>query len=431
MISVKQYLERELVPSLGCTEPVAVALAAARARKELGDKKIDRIDIELSDSIYKNGMGVGIPGANGMTGNDLAAALGAIGGDSDLDMQVLRDITEDDVKAALKLMQDGKVSLACMEGMHGVYIHVVIEAGGSVAECRIEGEHNNITSVSLDGDEVKKAPKVNGEAGQEDDPFIGIRFEELLKLAEELESDDIGLIMDGVLMNRRIAEYGLERKPLSGLGVGAVFNDFIKESRLNEDVLFKIRAYCSAGSDARMAGCTLPVMTVAGSGNQGITSMLSVALLAEALGKNIEDTAKAVMVSMLTTSYVRSAIGRVTPMCGCVVGAGAGAAAGMTYLMGGDISQIKLAMQTILANLAGIVCDGAKGTCALRVGTAVTEAYLSALMAGYSTGSKNIEGISGPTMERTAQNVSMLNKEGMKLVDKVLIDIMEESKQRR
>ncbi|HOY89871.1 MAG TPA: L-serine ammonia-lyase, iron-sulfur-dependent, subunit alpha, partial [Bacillota bacterium] len=206
---------------------------------------------------------------------------------------------------------------------------------------------------------------------------------------------------------------------------------FIKESRLNEDVLFKIRAYCSAGSDARMAGCTLPVMTVAGSGNQGITSMLSVALLAEALGKNIEDTAKAVMVSMLTTSYVRSAIGRVTPMCGCVVGAGAGAAAGMTYLMGGDISQIKLAMQTILANLAGIVCDGAKGTCALRVGTAVTEAYLSALMAGYSTGSKNIEGISGPTMERTAQNVSMLNKEGMKLVDKVLIDIMEESKQRR
>lgn len=431
MISVKQYLKRELVPSLGCTEPVAVALAAARARKELGDKKIDRIDIELSDSIYKNGMGVGIPGANGMTGNDLAAALGAIGGDSDLDMQVLRDITEDDVKAALKLMEDGKVSLACMEGMHGVYIHVVIEAGGSVAECRIEGEHNNITSVSLDGDEVKKAPKVNGEAGQEDDPFIGIRFEELLKLAEELESDDIGLIMDGVLMNRRIAEYGLERKPLSGLGVGAVFNDFIKESRLNEDVLFKIRAYCSAGSDARMAGCTLPVMTVAGSGNQGITSMLSVALLAEALGKNIEDTAKAVMVSMLTTSYVRSAIGRVTPMCGCVVGAGAGAAAGMTYLMGGDISQIKLAMQTILANLAGIVCDGAKGTCALRVGTAVTEAYLSALMAGYSTGSKNIEGISGPTMERTAQNVSMLNKEGMKLVDKVLIDIMEESKQRR
>ncbi|HOY88988.1 MAG TPA: serine dehydratase subunit alpha family protein, partial [Bacillota bacterium] len=228
MISVKQYLERELVPSLGCTEPVAVALAAARARKELGDKKIDRIDIELSDSIYKNGMGVGIPGANGMTGNDLAAALGAIGGDSDLDMQVLRDITEDDVKAALKLMQDGKVSLACMEGMHGVYIHVVIEAGGSVAECRIEGEHNNITSVSLDGDEVKKAPKVNGEAGQEDDPFIGIRFEELLKLAEELESDDIGLIMDGVLMNRRIAEYGLERKPLSGLGVGAIFKDFIK-----------------------------------------------------------------------------------------------------------------------------------------------------------------------------------------------------------
>jgi len=431
MISVKQYLERELVPSLGCTEPVAVALAAAWARKELGDKKIDKIDIELSDSIYKNGMGVGIPGANGMTGNDLAAALGAIGGDSDLDMQVLRDITEDDVKAALKLMQDDKVNLACMEGMHGVYIHVVIEAGGSVAECRIEGEHNNITSVSLDGDEVKKATKVNGEAGQEDDPFIGIRFEELLKLAEELESDDIGLIMDGVQMNRRIAEYGLERKPLSGLGVGAIFKDFIKESRLNEDVLFKIRAYCSAGSDARMAGCTLPVMTVAGSGNQGITSMLSVALLAEALGKNIEDTAKAVMVSMLTTSYVRSAIGRVTPMCGCVVGAGAGAAAGMTYLMGGDISQIKLAMQTILANLAGIVCDGAKGTCALRVGTAVTEAYLSALMAGYSTGSKNIEGISGPTMERTAQNVSMLNKEGMKLVDKVLIDIMEESKQRR
>jgi len=431
MLSVKQYLERELVPSLGCTEPVAVALAAARARKELGDKSIHRIDIELSDSIYKNGMGVGIPGANGMTGNDLAAALGAVGGNSDLDMQVLRDVTEDDLKAAIKLIEEGKVGLVCLEDMHGVYIHVVIKAGESVSECRIEGEHNNITSVSLDGNEVKKTPKTQGEPGNDNDPFIGIRFEELLKLAEELKQDDIDLIMEGIWMNRRIAEYGLERKPLSGLGVGAVFNDLFKESRLNEDVLFKIRAYCSAGSDARMAGCTMPVMTVAGSGNQGITSMLSVALLAEALGKSTEDTAKAVMVSMLTTSYVRSAIGRVTPMCGCVVGAGAGAAAGMTYLMGGDMAQIKLAMQTILANLAGIVCDGAKGTCALRVGTAVTEAYLSALMAGYYTGSKNIEGISGPTMERTAQNVSMLNKEGMKLVDKVLIDIMEGSKQRR
>jgi len=429
MLSVKQYLERELVPSLGCTEPIAVALASARARKELAGLRIGKIDIELSESIYKNGMGVGIPGANGMTGNDLAAALGAVGGDSDLDMEVLRDITCEDVNAALELMEDGKVGLRCVEGMHGVYVRVVIEAEGSIAECRIEGEHNNITSVSINGHEIKKSSKAGSTRESEDDPFIGVQFEELLKLAEQLEQDDIDLILEGVCMNRHIAEYGLERKPLSGLGVGAVFNDLFKEARLNEDVLFKIRAYCSAGSDARMAGCTLPVMTVAGSGNQGITSMLSVALLAEALGKSVEDSAKAVMVSMLTTSYVRSAIGRVTPMCGCVVGAGAGAAAGMTYLMGGDMSQMKLAMQTMLANLAGIVCDGAKGTCALRVGTAVMEAYLSALMACYYTGSKNIEGISGATMEHTAQNVSMLNKEGMKLVDRVVIDIMEGSKQ--
>lgn len=159
-----------------------------------------------------------------------------------------------------------------------------------------------------------------------------------------------------------------------------------------------------------------------------ITSMLSVALLAEYYGRSKEEVAKTVMVSMLTTSFVRSLIGRVTPMCGCVVGAGAGAAAGMTYVLNGSIDQMKLAMQTMMSNLAGIVCDGAKGTCALRVGTAVTEAYLSALMAWHYKGASNVEGITGETMETTARNVSMLNKEGMKSMDKIIIDIMEKGR---
>lgn len=427
MLTVKQYLKREMMPSLGCTEPVAVALAAARAYKELGGAKIDSMSVEVSDSIYKNGMGVGVPGANGRTGNDLAAALGALAGDSRLDMEVLRNVTESDVEKALSMLSDGKVELKCLEDVHGVYIRIRIKAAGHLAECRIEGEHNNIVSVRLDG--VQKEGKLaGGGAESEEDPFVSVKFEELLKLAEILEDDDVETIMEGVAMNREIAGYGLAGGPVSGLGVGSVFKDLFEHTHLNEDMLFKIRAYCSAGSDARMAGCTLPVMTVAGSGNQGITSMLSVAMLAEYYGKSRHETAKAVMVSMLTTSFVRSLIGRVTPMCGCVVGAGAGAAAGMTYVLNGTTDQMKLAMRTMMSNLAGIVCDGAKGTCALRVGTAVTEAYLSALMAWHYKGASNVEGLAGNTMESTALNVAMLNKEGMKDIDRVIIDIMEDRK---
>lgn len=431
MLTVRQYLGRELVPSLGCTEPVAVALASARAGKELRPAEIEFIDVEVSDSIYKNGMGVGVPGTDGRTGNDLAAAIGAIGGDSDLNMQVLRDVDGSTLDKALNLMAKGAVTLKCLEHIHGVYIYVKVQGGGKISECWIEGEHNNITKVCVNGATVAGNFSSEPHEGDRNDPFVGISYDELLSLADKLEPGDVDIILEGVEMNRRIAEYGLEGGPLSGLGVGSVFVDLFKDARLKDDMLFRIRSLCSAGSDARMAGCTLPVMTVAGSGNQGITSMLSVALLAESQGRSREQTAKAVMVSMLTTSFVRSAIGRVTPMCGCVVGAGAGAAAGMTHLLGGSMAQIKLAIQTMLSNLAGIVCDGAKGTCALRVGTAVTEAYLSALMAGYSTGSSNIEGIAGATMEHTAQNVSLLNKEGMKLVDKVVIDIMKEGKDKK
>ena len=427
MLSVKQYLKREMMPSLGCTEPVAVALAAARAYKELGGAKIDSMSVEISDSIYKNGMGVGVPGANGRTGNDLAAALGALAGDSRLDMEVLRNVSEADVDEALALLADGKISLKCLEDVHGVYILVTMKAGGHTAECRIEGEHNNIVSVRLDGEQIEGEP-AGVQSGGEEDPFLSVEFEQLLKLADMLEDDDIDAIMEGIAMNREIAGYGLAGGPMSGLGVGSVFTDLFEHTHLNEDMLFKIRAYCSAGSDARMAGCSLPVMTVAGSGNQGITAMLSVAMLAEYYGKNRREIAKAVMVSMLTTSFVRSMIGRVTPMCGCVVGAGTGAAAGMTYMLNGTMDQIKLAMRTMMSNLAGIVCDGAKGTCALRVGTAVTEAYLSALMAWHCKGASNEEGLAGTTMERTARNVSVLNKEGMKHVDRVIIDIMEDRK---
>ncbi len=427
MLTVKQYLKREMMPSLGCTEPVAVALAAARAYRELAGAKIDSMSVEVSDSIYKNGMGVGVPGANGKTGNDLAAALGAIAGDSRLDMEVLKNVTEADVEYALALLADGRIGLKCLEDVHGVYILVKIEAGGHTAECRIEGEHNNIVSVRLDAEQIEgKALEAKSEV--EEDPFLSVEFEELLKLAEMLEDDDVDAIMEGVVMNREIAGYGLAGGPMSGLGVGSVFTDLFEHTHLNEDMLFKMRAYCSAGSDARMAGCSLPVMTVAGSGNQGITAMLSVAMLAEYYGKSRRETAKAVMVSMLTTSFVRSLIGRVTPMCGCVVGAGAGAAAGMTYVLNGTMDQMKLAMRTMMSNLAGIVCDGAKGTCALRVGTAVTEAYLSALMAWHYRGASNEEGLAGMTMERTALNVSVLNKEGMKDVDRVIIDIMEDRK---
>ncbi|HON42450.1 MAG TPA: L-serine ammonia-lyase, iron-sulfur-dependent, subunit alpha [Bacillota bacterium] len=457
MLTLKEFLAKEVVPALGCTEPGAVALATARAREELGAEQVERISVRVSDSIYKNGMNVGVPGASGETGNALAAALGALAGKADLSLEVLRDCTPAHVSIAKSMLGEGRVEVVCLPDVHGVFVEATVKSASGTATCVIEGEHTNIVSVSVDGKAIfRKGRREHGQChgrGQDQDQdqtaeegegtavgecgiddsdigdrdiMDGVRYQDLLELADHMAPEEIDYVMRGVDMNKSIAEYGLASESLSGLGAGKAIWALMSDNKIEKNLSFLIRSYSSAASDARMAGAQLPTMSAAGSGNQGITAIIPVALVGESMGLPREAIARGVTVSLLSTSFVRSRIGRLTPVCGCSVAAGAGAAAGIAVLLGGNWVHAARAMQIVLSSTAGIVCDGAKGTCALRVGAAACEAYLAALIAVNDRGINSAQGIVDDTIEGTADNVGRLNAEGMRDVDRVLINIIEE-----
>ncbi len=433
MLTLKEFLAKEVVPALGCTEPGAVALATARARAELGVEQVERISVRVSDSIYKNGMNVGVPGASGATGNALAAALGALAGRADLGLEVLRDCAPAHVGIAKSMLSEGRVEVACLADMHGVFVEATVESASHTATCVIEGEHTNIVNVTVDGETVF-CKRRHGDAAEDGEDIAsgdcdimdGAGYQDLLELADHMAPDEVDYVMRGVDMNKSIAEYGLASESLSGLGAGRAIWALMSDNKIEKNLSFLIRSYSSAASDARMAGAQLPTMSAAGSGNQGITAIIPVALVGESVGLPREAIARGVTVSLLSTSFVRSRIGRLTPVCGCSVAAGAGAAAGIAVLLGGDWVHAARAMQIVLSNTAGIVCDGAKGTCALRVGAAACEAYLAALIAINDRGINSAQGIVDDTIEGTADNVGRLNAEGMRDVDRVLINIIEE-----
>jgi L-cysteine desulfidase len=340
MLTLKEFLAREVVPALGCTEPGAVALATARAREQLGAGPVDTISVRVSDSIYKNGMNVGVPGASGETGNALAAAVGALAGKADLGLEVLRDCTPEDVRAAKSMLSEGRVEVTCLPEVHGVFVEATVESASHTAVCVIRGEHTNIISVSLDGKTVFQREAVGGSASAsagDRDIIDGVRYQDLLELADHMTPEEIDYVMRGVDMNKSIAEYGLASESLSGLGAGKAIWALMSDNKIEKNLSFLIRSYSSAASDARMAGAQMPTMSAAGSGNQGITAIIPVALVGESMGLQREAVARGVMVSLLSTSFVRSRIGRLTPVCGCSVAAGAGAAAGIAVLLGGQL----------------------------------------------------------------------------------------------
>ncbi len=431
MLTLKEFLAKEVIPALGCTEPGAVALATARARQEVAGEPVDRVVVRVSDSIYKNGMNVGVPGAAGETGNALAAALSVTAGNADLGLEVLRNCTPADVHLAKQLLSQGKVKLVCLPEVHGVYIEASVYTAHHAATCVIEGEHSRIVSVTVDGKDVYTRPHdaMGGDA-RNDDPLGDVDYATLLGLADQMDADDIEYVMHGVEINQALARHGLDDPSTSGLGAGRAVSQLIAKNQISTDLSFLVRVYASAAADARMGGAQLSAMSAAGSGNQGIAAMLPVAVVAEAMGKSREETARAVVVSLLSTSFIRSRTGRLTPVCGSVVAAGAGAAAGISVLLGGTFRHAARAVQIVLSNTAGMVCDGAKGTCALRIGTAATEAYLAALMAVNDQGINAAQGIVDESVDVTAENVARLNAEGMGHVDQVLIQILEDRARR-
>lgn len=424
-VSLKQFLKEEVKPALGCTEPVAVALAVARAREEL-EGQPERAEVVLSSNVFKNGATVGIPGSGGLKGNEVAAALALVSGKSEYGLEVLKDCGPDDIDAATKLLRSGAVKISVDRKIGGVFVHAAVMNAAHSASCTIEKNHANITEVKRDGTILSAASssRKGGACGiSAAEAIASMTWDEVMAYLEEPDEEDIAFLLDGVKMNLAIAEKGFE--PGVGLGAGRMIRDMSSNFE-SADLGERIKAWSGAASDARMSGIPMPVMSSAGSGNHGITAILPVALFAAEKGIDKKKTARGLLVSHLATAYVKSRTGRLSTTCGCAFAAGAGAAAGMAWLMSEDTEKAKAAVEMVVSNLVGMICDGAKETCAFKVGTGAIEAYHAALMADRGV-KLAVQGVVGGTIEETMENAARVAS-NMGDIEQALLDIVEERK---
>ena len=404
--AIADLLRREVVPAIGCTEPMAVALCTARARELLGGLP-ERIEVLLSANILKNAMGVGIPGT-GMIGLPIAVALGAQIGRSECGLEVLRDVTPEAVARARDYLAADAVSVALKEGIsETLYVEVHCTAGGRRAEAVIAGSHTRFVYLACDGEVV--LDRRTGASSREEEPCVPLTL-------------------------RRVFDYALAA-PIDELALGGEYGHSLgrtlrgrRELHVMGDSLFsRMLAYTSAACDARMAGAMVPVMSNSGSGNQGIAATVPVAVYARQTGASEERTRRALVLSHLTAIYIKQSLGRLSALCGCVVAA-TGSSCGIAYLMGGGYREVACAVQNMIANLTGMICDGAKPSCALKVSSGVSTAVMSALLAVEGKCVTSAEGIIDDDVDRSIRNLTAIGREGMAATDRLVLDIMTHKK---
>ncbi|MCP4749492.1 MAG: serine dehydratase subunit alpha family protein, partial [Proteobacteria bacterium] len=415
--TIKDILKMEVAPALGCTEPAAVALCSAAAASLLKKKDISKIEVWVDPNIYKNGVAVSIPGAGENTGIDVAAALGAFGGNPDLGLEVLETIDSDILTRTKEFIVEGKLRVNLVDDKKGIYVRAVVGSGKDKAEAVIRKIHDHIVSLKLNGKTIEKHKLLSRTAKEKQDvvaleKWLSERtLEDLVELLKDLDKEDLDFIKEGVDFNMKLAEYGLSYGP--GLGVGSTLERLVREGLLKRDIMLAARILTSAASDARMSGVKLPAMSSGGSGNHGLTAILPIWAVKDYIVTNDDkEILRAIALSHVVTGYVKSHTGRLTAVCGCSIAAGAGAAAGITYLMGGHMRHIAEAIRNLVGDLAGVICDGAKAGCSLKLATAAGTAVQSALFALRGLGVKGSDGIVGPTTKQTMKNVGELSSHG-------------------
>ena len=434
--TAKDILEMEVTLALGCTEPVAIALGAAAAATLLPKKEFDSIEIWIDPNIYKNGMAVTIPGTGGMQGLDTASALGAYGGDPERDLEVLESVDDEVIAKVKKLLEDKKVIVNLRDEV-GLHVRTKIVSGENVAESLIVDLHNNIVSLKLNGAEVTDSPllaSVKGKGGKRsladlEEWLRELTLEEILHLTSQLDDSDLDFLEVGVNHNLALAEYGLQHG--SGLGIGKAIDRLIKQKLMVKDMTSSARRLTSAAADARMGGAKLPAMSSAGSGNHGLTAILPIWATKDFIDHDRETLLRAIGLSHIVTAYVKAHTGRLSAVCGCSVAAGAGATAGITYLVGGDVHHMEGAIKNILEDLAGVICDGAKAGCAIKLNTAAGAAVQAALFSLHGVNVQETDGIIGDSTRKTIQNMGELSHEGMVETDKTILKIMLEKQMTR
>ncbi|MBR4380946.1 MAG: serine dehydratase subunit alpha family protein [Bacteroidaceae bacterium] len=413
-----RLIQREVVPAIGCTEPVAVALCVARAT-ELLECKPEHIDVMLSGNILKNAMGVGIPGT-GMIGLPIAIALGALVGKSEYQLEVLRDCTPEAVELGKAFIAGKRICIGLKEGIcDKLYVEVLCQAERHEARAIIAGGHTRFVYLEHDGEVLMDKREPCQEETEEED--VKLSFQRVYDFAMTAPLEEIDFILESARLNKQAAEFSF--KGDYGHGLGHILQGSLEKELMGSSIFSKILAYTSGACDARMGGAMIPVMSNSGSGNQGISCTNPVLIYAEETGKSREELIRALMLSHLTVIYIKQSLGRLSALCGCVV-ASTGSSCGITYLMGGTYQQITFAVKNMIANLTGMICDGAKPSCALKVTTGVSTAVLSAVMAMENRCVTSLEGIIDEDIDTSIRNLTEIGAQGMNETDRLVLQIM-------
>ena len=422
--SIIELIKREVIPAIGCTEPIAVALCVAKATEILGCKP-HRIEAHLSANILKNAMGVGIPGT-GMIGLPIAIALGALIGKSEYGLEVLKECTPDAVEAGKRMIADEAISIKLKEGItEKLYIEITASAAttassATTATAIIAGGHTNFIYLSHNGEVLLDAPLKSSAKQSEDKTALTLK--KVYDFATTTPLEEIEFILEAQRLNKAAAETSFKGR--YGHQLGRTLKESTREmSILGNNTFSKILSYTTAACDARMAGVMVPVMSNSGSGNQGITATLPITIYAEENNKSREELIRALTLSHLTVIYIKQSLGRLSALCGCVVAA-TGSSCGITYLMGGGYNQISFAVQNMIATLTGMVCDGAKPSCSLKIASGVSTSLLSAILAMEEKCVSSVEGIIDNDVDKSILNLTRIGSESMNETDHTVLDIM-------
>ena len=412
-------IKREVVPAVGCTEPVAVALCVAKATETLGVVP-EKIELFLSGNIIKNAMGVGIPGT-GMIGLPIAVALGALVGKSEYSLEVLRDVTPEAVEAGRKYIEEERISI-CLEpdAPSNLHIDVKAKAAGHSVRAIISGSHTNFILLEKDGVLLfeKSAESEGSDPAESADPELNMRM--VYDFAVSAPLEEISFILEAKRLNMGAAEHALSGN--YGHCLGSTVRHFGERFFGDTPVAHAI-TLTSAACDARMGGAMVPVMSNSGSGNQGITATMPVVSYAIDIDASEEQTVRALVLSHLISIYIKQSLGRLSALCGCVV-ASTGAASGLVYLMGGGYRQVCDAVKNMVANLTGMICDGAKPSCSMKISSSVSTAMMSAMLAMQGSAVTSAEGIISDDVDATIHNLTSIGRDSMQATDKLVLKIM-------
>lgn len=415
---ILKLIQQEVIPAIGCTEPISVALCTAKATEILGTIP-EKITVYLSANILKNAMGVGIPGT-GMIGLPIAIALGALIGKSEYQLEVLKECTHEAVKRGKKMIDQKSISISLKENIQEkLYIEVCCQTSQNHSTAIIAGEHTHFIYISKNNDVLLN--KKLDENNNHEEQILELNLQKVYDFATTSPINEIRFILESARTNKYAAEQSFKYD--FGHSLGKTLRGKFEHKIMGDSIFSHILSYTSAACDARMAGAMIPIMSNSGSGNQGIAATLPIVIYAEENGKTEEELIRALILSHLTVIYIKQSLGRLSALCGCVVAA-TGSSCGITYLMGGKYPQITAAVKNMIANLTGMICDGAKPSCALKLTSGVSTAVLSAILAMEQKCVTSVEGIIENDVDQCIRNLTLIGSQGMNETDKIVLDIM-------